>query len=318
MKKLTQLFTFSLLIVALCVFLGSCGDDCVHSYDNECDATCNECGEERETDGHRWNGATCDKPKTCEICGETEGSAEGHKWAAATCDTPKRCRTCGKTDGAALGHKPDADDGDCTTDILCSRCDIVVTEGNEAHSPAEDDGDCTTALGCLNCEAVVVEAKEHDLDGNYIVEGDGHAHYCTNENCEYVGDKVSHEASGIIDSDNLERCECGIIVADHGHVHSGTVLKHDANGHWYECTCGNVMSSPEGHTMGADDGDCTTHISCDTCPQLIINGYDAHIDEDGNGVCDRDGCNKAVGGASSGDNPSDSGGGTDLPIDEND
>ena len=30
--------------------------------------------------GHQWKAATCTKPKTCAVCGETAGKAKGHKW----------------------------------------------------------------------------------------------------------------------------------------------------------------------------------------------------------------------------------------------
>ena len=53
-------------------------------------------------DGHAWVDATCEAPKTCAACGETEGDALGHTWIDATYDAPKTCETCGATDGDAL------------------------------------------------------------------------------------------------------------------------------------------------------------------------------------------------------------------------
>jgi len=53
---------------------------------------------------HDWAEATCEAPKTCTKCGETEGEALGHTWTEATCETAKTCETCGQTDGAPLGH----------------------------------------------------------------------------------------------------------------------------------------------------------------------------------------------------------------------
>ena len=57
------------------------------------------CGHE-----HIWVEATCTEPKTCSVCGETEGEALGHTWAEATCAAPKTCSVCGETEGEALGH----------------------------------------------------------------------------------------------------------------------------------------------------------------------------------------------------------------------
>ena len=41
---------------------------------------------------HSWTDATCTAPKTCTLCGETEGSALGHSYVSGT------CTTCGAAD----------------------------------------------------------------------------------------------------------------------------------------------------------------------------------------------------------------------------
>ena len=57
------------------------------------------CGHE-----HTWTEATCTEPKTCSVCGETEGEALGHTWVEATCAEAKHCSVCGETEGEALEH----------------------------------------------------------------------------------------------------------------------------------------------------------------------------------------------------------------------
>lgn len=54
---------------------------------------------------HDWVEADCDSPRTCKVCGETEGEPLGHTWAEATCVLPKTCEVCGATEGEALGHE---------------------------------------------------------------------------------------------------------------------------------------------------------------------------------------------------------------------
>ena len=75
---------------------------------------------------HVWNEATCETPKTCSECGETEGEALGHSWQDATCETPKTCVTCALTEGEALGHNWQ----DATTEApkTCTNC--AATEGD--------------------------------------------------------------------------------------------------------------------------------------------------------------------------------------------
>lgn len=58
----------------------------------------------KQTMDHSFISATCTAPKTCKICGETEGTTLSHKWNAATCTKPKTCKTCGKTSGKAFSH----------------------------------------------------------------------------------------------------------------------------------------------------------------------------------------------------------------------
>ena len=53
---------------------------------------------------HKWVDADCTTPKSCSLCGATEGAALGHKWQDASCEAPKTCSVCSQTDGEALGH----------------------------------------------------------------------------------------------------------------------------------------------------------------------------------------------------------------------
>lgn len=72
-----------------------------HQFDNDCDATCNNCDYTRDA-GHDWIDATCTTPATCSKCGEIKGDALGHTWKDATYTTPKTCTTCGATEGEVL------------------------------------------------------------------------------------------------------------------------------------------------------------------------------------------------------------------------
>ncbi len=69
---------------------------------------------------HEWAEATCEEPKTCVKCGETEGKALGHDVIEATCTEPQTCARCGKTKGKPLGH--DWEEATCTEPKTCKRC----------------------------------------------------------------------------------------------------------------------------------------------------------------------------------------------------
>ena len=53
---------------------------------------------------HEWKEATCSEPKTCILCGATEGETVAHSWNLATCDTPRKCSNCELTEGKPMGH----------------------------------------------------------------------------------------------------------------------------------------------------------------------------------------------------------------------
>ena len=54
---------------------------------------------------HEWVDATCEAPKTCSLCGITEGEPLSHSWTEATYESPKTCFSCGATEGDPL-EKP--------------------------------------------------------------------------------------------------------------------------------------------------------------------------------------------------------------------
>lgn len=85
---------------------------------------------------YTWDEATCSKPKTCSICGKTEGEALGHRWRDATCTEPQICSVCNQTKGEKLGHDPDKwsiiKEATCTVvgekEAICKRCKRSLLE----------------------------------------------------------------------------------------------------------------------------------------------------------------------------------------------
>lgn len=85
---------------------------------------------------HEWQAATCTSPKTCKLCGKTEGEAIGtdHEWVDATCTTPKTCSVCGITEGEVLAHvtgpwdvgEPDLITGIAVSTKKCKLCGKII------------------------------------------------------------------------------------------------------------------------------------------------------------------------------------------------
>lgn len=118
------------LAMALILLLAGCG--CKHEwYAATCSApkTCSLCGEtEGEPLPHTWQEATCAKAKTCTVCQTTEGEPLPHTWKNATCTDAKICTVCEATEGAALGHT--WVDATCTAPKTCSACHISEGEAS--------------------------------------------------------------------------------------------------------------------------------------------------------------------------------------------
>lgn len=118
---------------------------------------------------HDYAAATCTEPKTCKVCGATEGEALGHAWTPATCTEPKTCAACGETEGEALGHV------DANNDYKCDECDKAVGTPPAAapSAPAETTSPKTSddsmilvwsVLALLGCTgSVVLLRKKKDL-----------------------------------------------------------------------------------------------------------------------------------------------------------
>ncbi len=204
-------------------------------------------------------------------------SNSSHHWHECECGE--------KSDVTA--HTPAADDGDCTTAILCTECDAVTTaakthvDGDDknhvcdndgcnvdnvdgGHTPAADDGDCTTAILCTECDAVTTAAKTH-------VDGDDKNHVCDNDGCNVDNvDGGCHD----LNTDGNHKCdECGTdnvtTCGDSGKDH---VCDTDS-----ACTVYNTGNNAHA------DGDDKNHV-CDYC-QGAVEG-DVCVDTDKDHKCD--------------------------------
>ncbi|MBR2310048.1 MAG: hypothetical protein IKA47_05900 [Oscillospiraceae bacterium] len=156
MKKNMLLCT---LVLVLILLLAGCG--CEHEwFAASCAApkTCSLCGEtEGESLPHTWVDATCTAPKTCSVCSATEGEPLPHTWTDATCTVAKTCSVCQTTEGEPLPHT--WVDATCTVAKTCSVC--RTTEGEPLpHTWA--DATCTAPKTCTVCQLTEGEKAAHN------------------------------------------------------------------------------------------------------------------------------------------------------------
>ena len=193
------------------------------------------------------------------------------------CTTPLLCSGCDHIVTAArTTHEAGADDGDCTTAIICKHCTKVVTDGNATHTPDLDDGDCTTDINCKNCTKVAVFGNDDhtpELD-----DGD-----CTTDIkcsiCETVTTKGATTHTGGT-ATCIAKAKCDVCGKEYGetlaHTH-GTEWKNDADNHWNECACGDKANV-------AAHADSNSDEKCDTCGKEMLapsGGDEPGTDEPG-------------------------------------
>ena len=142
--KAVTLLMLATLILAGMLLLASCGPECSHIYLNP----------------------TCTEPKTCMLCGATEGEPAGHSGGTATCLERAVCIVCNEEYGELGPHKPVADDGDCTTPVDCARCDEYAVEAAEHTFSHDCDTKCDNK-GCRYTRTITHHYTEEVAEEKY-------------------------------------------------------------------------------------------------------------------------------------------------------
>lgn len=167
------------------------------------------------TDAYKASDATCTAKatyyKSC-ACGEkgTEtfeyGELAEHNWTPATCIAPKTCSVCGATEGDALGHtegtewKSDADNHwhVCTV----AGCGVVIESSKAAHTPDREEATETEPVKCSVCGYIITPAlgHTHDVDTAKF-ESDETNHWNTCSGCSEKQNISAHEFEWKIDKE---------------------------------------------------------------------------------------------------------------------
>ncbi len=193
-----------------------------------------------ETDDH-----DCETALKCTECGYELEAAQTHQYGSQyaygenghwhVCTNPG----CEKTD-EEVAHVLPADDGDCTTEVVCQVCGYIVKQAfehvpssvwesdgeqhyqrclnegckahllAEAHTPAENDYLCTTPEICAVCQRVLKAGEEdHNWGGEVFSNEAGHWHACGNPGCTATEPELPH-VGGEATCTNPAACEiCG-------------------------------------------------------------------------------------------------------------
>lgn len=137
--------------------------------------------------GHDWIEATCTEPKTCKLCGETEGTSLGHDWVEATCTEAKTCSRCGETEGEALGHESDK---------------WKVVKKATCSEEGEEKGVCSV---CGEEVTRPIPKKEH-VEGNWKIdfEATDTTTGARSKYCKVCGEKITTESYWLTEEEKIE------------------------------------------------------------------------------------------------------------------
>lgn len=249
----------------------------------------------------------CTTAILCTVCGQIAVDADAsHKGGTATCTQKAKCAICGEEYGDFADHAPASDDGDCTTEVSCTVCGLVVIPANKSHTggtatctekakcavcgkeygdvaahvPAPDDGDCTTALLCRGCGKVLADARASHTGGTATCNQQARCAVCG----KAYGTIAGHTPA-IDDGDCTTEvlCTgCGLVMIPANATHTGGTA---ACGERARCAvCGKAYGELLEHTLSADDGDCTTAVVCLRCGVVVTPANESHTG--GSASCD--------------------------------
>ena len=157
------------------------------------------------------------------------------------------------TDGKLTLNSADGEQTVVVTDKVGNTASVTVTV-NDGHTPLADDNDCTTPVLCSYCNAVITAAKQHDFTGALQSNETGHWHQCQNDGCTVCDTKASHTGDPEWETTETQHTKkylcCGYVTVE------------TASHQWEKgvCTeCGYVCA----HSGG--EATCTEFAKCEYC-----------------------------------------------------
>lgn len=258
----------------------------------------------------------CTTDIKCSVCEKTLTAGKSQHVASADdgdCSTAVKCTDCDCVVTAAKTHDFTGAWQTDETDHwhVCANRGCNATDTKAAHTEGTD-GKCTDCgrvmRECVNHEYTITNYDEnghwkecacgdkqaavgHDLS----TEGDCTTGYACN-GCDFVSPSKNHtpEADDGDCTTAINCSECGCVAVAGKTVHVPSTDGSCTEG--FPCTDSNCtwVSVPTDHTPEADDGDCTTEVKCGVCGEVVVKAKEEHVDENGDTVCDVEGCDKSV------------------------
>ncbi len=216
----------------------------------------------------------CTTAVTCE-CGFVVISAKANHvftagvWQNDQTNHWQKCTNCAFTT-QPQPHST-ADDGNCTTAVICN-CGHVVVASQLQHIDSDKDGICDND----NCtQTVKVACQTHDFE-NGVWANDTTHHWKICANCSTLSDRVTHDQ--VVSNNCLaeQTCQCGIVIKQSiEHDFANGTLQSNASGHWQTCANCPQTSAVTSHDAPIQT-DCTKAVTCNECNYLITPAQSGH------------------------------------------
>ena len=276
-----------------------------HDYTNDCDTSCNTCGQTRNIN-HTYDN-NCDT--SCNICGATRAINHSY-YSTYENDSQKHwqsCSVCGARRNESAHVYDGADDTECNTcyynrSVSHNWSSTYTSDGTHHWYKCTDAG-CTAITGKTthkysnNCDPQCNDcgyerAVTHTFGAAWSKDASGHWHVClicktadsatkhtwdngcdTNCNdCGYVRD-AEHTYDNGCDSD------CNICGKTRTVPHSyGDIYRTNESQHWYECADCGVTKGAANHVY---DNNCDEYCNVCNKSRTVQHNYSNNWNKDG-------------------------------------
>ena len=256
---------------------GSIKDKAAHSYDDDTDPYCNDCGYVRSTKfshTHTFDGWRYNAERHYRICSAEDCPYWGEKMDSAPHvyddDQDEFCNVCAY---GRFGTQHTHTYGDWTADGETGHSRVCTAENcpyadkgrqTEAHS-YDDDAD-TTCNVCDYVRTVAPPAHEHTY-GDWSKDETNHWHECTEADCTDKSGSIKDTENHVYNDAADTTCNtCGYerSVTPPAHEHTYGDWSKDETNHWHECTAANCSDKPgsikDKATHNYDDADTTCNV----------------------------------------------------------
>ena len=266
---------------------GSIKDKAAHSYDDDTDPYCNDCGYVRSTKfshTHTFDGWRYNAERHYRICSAEDCPYWGEKMDSAPHvyddDQDEFCNVCAY---GRFGTQHEHTYGDWTADGETGHSRVCTAENcpyadkgrvTEAHS-YDDDADANCNV-CGYERTITPPAHEHSYDG-WSKDETNHWHQCTAEDCP---DKIQDKANHVYDDEQDITCDiCGYerTITPPAHEHTyGDWTADGETGHFRVCTDENCTSEDKGRVTEAHRYDNDADTTCNVCDYVRTVTPPAH------------------------------------------